>query len=263
MILQETSGGLLVFRQTDHALLSAAFATAWGSEAFPPPEPREEVLIAAARHDDGWAEWELAPTVDDEGRPVDFIHIPVDEHVELYSRGIDLVCREDAFAGLVCSLHGERLYTRPFEAGMDPRIERLDGRRRELADAYVAAEHHRQAERATSIGDPDVDVRAEEAWRLLQVWDRLSLFVCMRPLVPESSWTMPPVGGIDGDLRIEVRGSEDGEILLSPYPFSAEPATFTVEATHLGSQRWTSHGDFRQAFRSAERRTLSLACRGT
>lgn len=258
MILQERGGGMLLFRQTDHALLSGAFAAAWGNDAVPAPTPRAPVLVAATRHDDGWAEWELAPTVGKDGRPIDFIHVPIAEHVALYRRGIDLVEAEDPYAGLIVSLHGERLYTRPFYPGMDPRIEHLSGPNLERAQAYVAHERERQSRLATESGGEGA--AAEEAWRLLQVWDRLSLLVCMQPL-QGAKGHMPPIATSDGDVSIEAFGAENGELHLSPYPFAEEPATFSLVAFRTDRSRWDGTAVFRQDFRTAEPLTLTFRCR--
>ena len=63
MIVQRQDSELLLVRQTDHAALSGMLAEHWGDGDFACPEPRAAVLLAAARHDDGWREWELAPKV--------------------------------------------------------------------------------------------------------------------------------------------------------------------------------------------------------
>ncbi len=258
MILQERDGGLLLVRQTDHALLSGAFATAWGSASIPSLAHRSSTLVAAARHDDGWAEWELAPKADPDGRPVDFIHMPVADHVELYRRGIDLVEREDEYAGLLVSMHGERLYTRPFEPGMDPRIERLKGDDLRLATAYI--EHEQNRQRRIAGGDPDAD--AEEGWRLLQVWDRLSLLVCMQPLREGTSRKLPPIATKNGDVNIEARATNAGDLVLDPHPFSADPIEFTVNATITDRKKWQGEAAFRREFRTARKRVLEFTCRG-
>jgi hypothetical protein len=257
LIVQERNGELLLFRQTDHALLSGAFATAWGNDVVPPPAHRDSTLIAAARHDDGWAEWELAPCADEQGRPVDFIHIPVAEHTELYRRGIDLVEREDAYAGLLVSMHGERLYTRPFEPGMDPRIERLEGADLRLAQAYV--EHERQRQRRIAGAEPDAD--AEEGWRLLQVWDRLSLLVCMQPLRNGTSRTLPPIATSRGGAKIEAQATDDGTLVLDPYPFEANPIEFSLSMTVLHGSGWPDTRSYRIDFRGASRASLTFTCR--
>lgn len=261
MIVQEVSGGLRLIRQTDHALLSGAFADAWGSDALPRPPRTDATVAAAARHDDGWADWELAPTLDADGRPVDFIRVPRDEHVDLYRRGIDLVCREDPFAGLVVCLHGERLYTRPFTPDGDPLIARLEGPDRDLAEGFVAGERERRSRLLAEL-DPGAEADAEEAWRLVQVWDRLSLFVCMRELEEGDDWTMPPIRASEGnDARIHARAGDDSTLALDPYPFSRTPASFEVESFEMAGERWGSNAAFRRAFRTAPRRLLTFTFR--
>lgn len=261
MIVQESADGLRLIRQTDHALLSGAFADAWGSEALPRPPRTDATVAAAARHDDGWADWELAPTLDADGRPVDFIRVSRDEHVDLYRRGIDLVCREDRFAGLVVCLHGERLYTRPFTPDGDPLIERQEGPDRDLAEGFVAGEQERRSRLLAEL-DPGAEADAEEAWRLVQVWDRLSLFVCMRELGEGDDWRMPPVLGTDGtDVEVHARAEDGATVSLDPYPLSRRPAIFEVEAFELPGKRWETGTAFRRAFRTAPRRILEFTFR--
>jgi hypothetical protein len=262
VIVQEHGDGLLVFRQTDHALLSGAFAAAWGNDRVPAPARRHATVVAAARHDDGWAEWELAPRVNESGEPVDFIHIPVAEHVRLYKRGIDLVESEDPYAGLLASLHGQRLYTRPFYPGMDPRIEHLQGPDLEMATAYVEGERDRQDKLVHVIEGEGLSDDAEEGWRLLQVWDRLSLLVCMSPLREGTDQKLPTIT-VNGDgVAILARANDRGELLCDPYPFRHEPATFTIEAFRTPRRTWESEAAYRHELRtSAERVLVTFTCR--
>jgi hypothetical protein len=257
MIIQPKDGGWLCFRQTDHALLSGSFALAWGNDLVPPLERREELLVAAARHDDGWAQWELAPALKPDGEPVDFIHIPVSEHTALYRRGIDLIEDEDEYAGLVASLHGERLYTHPFHPGMDPRIDHLKGDDRSLADAYVEHERERQAR---LLEKTDGSATCEEAWRLLQVWDRLSLLVCMNPLEPPTKQTMPTIRAAGGDVRIEAAVIGSGVVGLDPYPFAEERAEFDIAGVLTTAKTWSDQASYRRDLRSAERFVLRFSC---
>jgi hypothetical protein len=261
VILQEADGGLLLFRQTDHALLSGEFATAWGNDAVPPPPRREQTLVAASRHDDGWAEWELAPKLRPDGDPVDFIRVPVADHAPLYKRGVDLVHEEDPFAGLVVSLHFDRLYTRPFHPGMDPRIDHLKDGDRTLAERHVRGERERQAELVGELGE-DAARDGDEAWRLLQVWDRLSLLVCMNPIGPGVEQKMPPIASVDGDVNIVARGNEHGELVLDPYPFAEAGATFDIAYVRTSGMRWPDEAAYRRDFRVATRETLTFRCTG-
>jgi uncharacterized protein DUF3891 len=259
MIVQELDRGLLLFRQTDHALLSGAFAAAWGNSRMPSFDHRDGTLVAASCHDDGWAEWELAPTLLHDGRPTDFIRIPLAEHTALYRHGIDLVEAEDAYGGLVASLHGERLYTRPFEPGMDPRIERLKGDDLKRAKEYTQHEQARQERLLEALGNPTT--HAEEAWRLLQVWDRLSLLVCMQPVREGTQRKLPPVASRDGDVNIEARATNDGDVVLDPFPFAEDPAPFAVEAFVTARSTWDDVVSFRRDVRLAPRTTISFRCR--
>lgn len=259
MILQQRAGQLLLFRQTDHALLSGAFATAWGNDRVPPPTRRAQTLIAASRHDDGWAEWELAPKLRPDGDPVDFIRVPVSDHAPLYKRGVDLVEAEDEYAGLVVSLHFDRLYTRPFHPGMDPRIEHLEGEALDIAKRHVDAERERQERLVASLGE-DARAEADEAWRLLQVWDRLSLLVCMNPIGTGAEQKMPPIASAGGDVSITAHGTDDGALALDPYPFAEPDAEFDIAYVRTSRTKWPDEASFRRDFRNARRETLSFRC---
>jgi hypothetical protein len=260
MIIQPRGSGLLLFRQTDHALLSGAFATVWGNDRIPEPPRREQALIAASRHDDGWAQWELAPKLRPDGDPVDFIRVPVSDHAPLYKRGVDLVADEDPFAGLVVSLHFDRLYTHPFHPGMDPRIDHLTDDALALAKAHVAGERERQRALVARVDDDEAERDADECWRLLQVWDRLSLLVCMNHIGPDVEQTLPPIASADGDVRIVARGTSDGDVIVDPYPFAEDGAVFDIPYVQTSNATWTDEASFRRDFRAASHGTLSFRC---
>jgi hypothetical protein len=259
MIVQEDNDALLLFRQTDHALLSGAFATAWGNDRIPAPPRREQSLIAASRHDDGWAEWELAPKLRPDGEPVDFIRVPVSDHAPLYKRGVDLVEAEDDFAGLVVSLHFDRLYTRPFHPGMDPRIDHLKDDALALAQDHVADERARQSKLLAAM-DTDAQRDADECWRLLQVWDRLSLLVCMNRIGPSVEQKLPPIASVDGDVQIVAKGTADGDLIVDPYPFSEEGTAFDIAYVRSGRKSWSDEDAYRRDFRRAPHGTLTFRC---
>ena len=66
MIFQQYRRHLLVGRlQPDHGVQTGLFASHWGNEETPPFTPREPVIAAGTRHDDGWKAWkEEHPTLD-------------------------------------------------------------------------------------------------------------------------------------------------------------------------------------------------------
>jgi hypothetical protein len=261
MIVQEVDGELWFFRQTDHALLSGQFARTWGNDRVPALPRREQTVVAAARHDDGWAEWELAPKLRSDGGPVDFIRVPVADHVPLYRRGIDLVESEGPYAGLVASLHGERLYTRPFHPGMDPRIQHLQGNDLMLATSYVEGERSRQ-QRLLGVLDDAASSDAEEDWRRLQVWDRMSLLVCMSPIREGTETTFPPIATAQGDVQIAAAGVGERVLSLDPYPFGSEGVDFDITFVRTRSTTWDHEAAFREEFRGAPHDTLRFTCVG-
>lgn len=266
MIVRAQGGGALLIRQTDHAQLSGAFAEQW---AWPYAQ-RPSTVVAAHRHDDGWYRFQLSPALDEQGEPIDFLHINVPDHVALYRYGIDLLEIEDPYAALIASMHGERLYTRPFTADGPARLEYLSGRDRELAEEYVAYEHQRQAmlaETAIQVaGGPlvtgDLVADAEESWRLLQVWDRLSLHVCVNGLGPDHSTHLPLITGPDGqDVAIRASGTADGALELDPYPFEDADYEFEFLTRELPDRKWPSEAAFRQAYRSARQKLVKFKTR--
>src|SRR5438105_15963143 len=108
MIFQQYRGHLLVVRQPDHGVQTGLFASHWGNEETPPFTPREPVIAAGTRHDDGWKAWEEEhPTLDPStGHPWQFYTLTPHEHVPLYRRGIAMAAQHDPTTGLLVSCTG-------------------------------------------------------------------------------------------------------------------------------------------------------------
>ena len=80
MIVRHRDDAWQVVLQTDHADLSGAVAEAWTDRG-----PRHDsVVVAARRHDDGWAVWERSPLVGADGAPVGFLDVHVPAHLAFY-----------------------------------------------------------------------------------------------------------------------------------------------------------------------------------
>src|SRR2546421_8256845 len=149
--------------QTDHADLSAAFARAWATPLSP------SLVVAAERHDDGWAVWEQAPRLDADGKPVNFLEVDVRSHLAFYRAGIAAVTEQDADAGLLVSMHGAGIYRERY--GLDPglglaRAAEVQGE----VDAFVAEQ---EAKFGGDLGERRGD------YELLQFFDRFSLYFCL------------------------------------------------------------------------------------
>ena len=200
MIVRDLGDAWQLVLQTDHADLCAEFARAWAEPVSP------SLAIATERHDDGWAVWEQSPRVDDSGKPVNFLEVDVRAHLAFYRAGIAALAEQDAGAGLLVSMHGAGIYRQRY--GLDPGLglARADEVRDEV-DAFVA-------EQEAKFGGAPGEHRRD--YELLQLFDRLSLYFCLRDGEPAElqGHTIEPLG--------------PWHIRLSPFPFVAGANAFSL-----------------------------------
>ena len=200
MIVRDLGDAWQVVMQTDHADLSSAFARAWAEPLKP------SLVVAAERHDDGWAVWEQSPRVDGDGKPVNFLEVDIRSHLAFYRAGIAAITEEDADAGLLVSMHGAGIYRQRY--GLDPGLGLARAAEaQDEVDAFVAEQE------AKFGGDPG-DRRAD--YDLLQLFDRLSLYFCMRV-------------GEEAELQgYRIEPVAPWHVRLSPYPFGDGAGGFSV-----------------------------------
>ena len=256
VLIREDAAGYVTITQPAHAWVSGQLARAWGNACFPSPEPREEVCLAAERHDDGWLTWEATPTLNSAtGRPFSFRELPRLEHLAIWSTAGLQVLVLGRYPALLVSLHGTGLYERH-----DPEGSSTD----EAVQAFLDREHEFQARLLTDLqADPHFAIHAEpEAIdrnrQLIAAWDALSLAIC---------------GGQRDTRRIGGVPTVDGETVLSVLPDSSDPTRIvnhTVAVRRGGcdpairgaSPRWTvrRRGDYA---RSARKRSMGVVRRTT
>lgn len=203
MIVRDRGDSWQVVLQTDHADLSAAAARAWADKG-----PRHDSLtVAAERHDDGWAVWEQAPRIDEDGKPVNFLEVDIRSHLAFYRAGIAAIAEQDPYAGLLVSMHGAGIYRQRY--GLDPGLglQRAAEEQQEV-DAFVAEQEAKF----------DLDEHRAE-YDLLQFYDRFSLYFCMRDA---ENGEAAEVQG----YRFEPVGP--WHVKLDPYPFGERPVRFSL-----------------------------------
>jgi hypothetical protein len=204
MIVRDLGDAWQVVLQTDHADLSAAFARAWRT-----PLPAS-LVVAAERHDDGWAVWEQAPRVDADGKPVNFLEVDVPSHLAFYRAGIAAITEQDEDAGLLVSMHGAGIYRQRY--GLDPGMGLARAAEaQDEVDAFVA-------EQEAKFGGEPGDRRGD--YELLQLFDRLSLYFCMRD--------------VEGGEAAELQGYRlepvaPWHVRLTPFPFEQGPTHFSLK----------------------------------
>jgi hypothetical protein len=251
VIVSARAEGLVIVRQVDHQAQCALMAEAWGNAAFERMEPFDPVRRSGAWHDEGWRAWEEAPEVGDSGRPIDFPEIDSVRHTALYREGIERAARGDARAGLVVSMHGQGLYER--RLGLDgapkPRAE-------QPAHVRVFIEEQESFQRALRAelgGGEPLDRWAWDAYRLLQAWDKLSLYLLWRGLPDGRPGSLQAVPRKAGDPGVELLLSPDGPraAVCDPYPFAADEVALPVAARVIADRSYRSHEELREALRDA------------
>jgi hypothetical protein len=235
-----------VVMQTDHADLSGELARRWGEQT----ERSESLTIAAERHDDGWAVWEQSPAYDPSaGKPVNFLDVNVLAHLAFYRAGIAAITEQDAYAGLLVSMHGAGIYRRRY--GLQPELQlTFADDAREQVDAFVA-----EQEGAFEAKDAELGVTAQQRqadYELLQMHDRISLLYCMND-------TLSPGGGEFGGYTFHGEGG--GILTMDPYPFAGGEQLFSLVRRLVPKRRWPDADSFRHELFASEPETMTITIR--
>jgi hypothetical protein len=249
MLVRDAGDAWQIVLQTDHGRLAGDFARAWADDL----DHRRSLELVADRHDDGWFVWEQAPGLDSEGRPYQYTDLHVSSHIAFYRAAITAITEQDPYAGLIVSMHGAGIYRSRY--GLQPSLKmKLAGEAEQLVEDFVAGEEGTHAERAAALG-----VSEEERWhayKLLQVWDQLSLFASLNDLAeespdgPYSSIPSVPLGGDEVTLALRALGGN--RVSVDPYPFASSAVELTLPRRFVAKRDWRDSDDFRADFAAAD-----------
>src|SRR4051794_16054580 len=231
MLVRDAGEAWQIVLQTEHGELAGQFARAWA----PRPEPFTSLETVARRHDDGWFVWERGPTLDPDGRPANFLDVPVPLHLSFYAATINAVTAEDAYAGLILSMHGAGISRYRYGFQSDLRMRYVDDVA-DLAERFVSEQEATLPGRRDALG-----IDEDEAWRgykLLQVWDRLSLYACLEDLEGGATASITPVPWNGSETTIELSPRGPRRVAVEPYPFAEPGATFRFERRRLSKRAW-------------------------
>ncbi len=248
MLVRDTGDAWQCVLQPDHAVLCEQFCRAWGNDGLAPPAPLEVLATASRRHDDGWAVWEQSPGLDRDGaQPRGFLEVEVPLHLAFYRAAITAVTDEDAYAGLLVSMHGAGIYQERYGAQPGMKLT-FQHEVQEMVDAFVAEQEAGFPDRISTL-----NVAEDERWvnyRFLQVYDRLSLYFCLKNLDGGESDTLGSVpvdyAGAEAELTMEPVGP--WHVSLDPFPFAGSETSFTLDMRRMSKQTWASDADFRAEF---------------
>jgi uncharacterized protein DUF3891 len=140
------------------------------------------------------------------GRPVNFLDVHISSHLAFYRACIAAATEQDLNAGLLISMHGAGIYRQRY--GSDPNLKLTrQPEAVEAIDAFVAEQEAGYPGRIETLG-LDEDERWEN-YNHLQMFDRLSLYFCMRDVEGGDAATI-------GDYRIEP--VSPWQVAVDPFP---------------------------------------------
>jgi hypothetical protein len=164
-------------------------------------------------------------------------------HLAFYRACIAAVTHEDPYAGMMISMHGAGIYNGRY--GTQPSLGLTDqGKHKELVEEFVREQEERYRAISAELG-----VSEEERWtnyRLLQMYDRLSLYFCLKDVEAgeaDEVGPAPRAAGDDADLRIEPAGP--WHVGMSPFPFRESPARFTLVRRVLPKRAYATNDELR------------------
>src|SRR5262249_20732062 len=87
-------------------------------------------------------------------------------------------------------------------------------------------------------------------YKLLQIFDRLSLYFCMAP--PRSTTLEPaPLDYEGGETQLTLRPVTERTVAITPYRFDRDPLPLTLRASIVPDRAYDSDDDFRVLFAAA------------
>ncbi len=247
MLVRDDGGVVTVIGQASHAWLSGQLARAWGNADFDPPDPYEEVCLAAEQHDVGMARWDLAPPLaPGTGRPQSFTEMALADHLALWRAAPSRLLSQSRYAALLVSMHGTALYERRD-------LARLSESDADAVRDFLASERDWQRHQRERVG-ADAAVHLRRNQRLLWTWDGLSLAICLgwSPYVAEG---VPTRGDAVGAVRLSSRS--EAVFTVDPWPFSPPRVQLRCESRRL-DERHASADSLHAALADAPSEILSF-----
>lgn len=211
MIIRETPDQFVLIEQHEHGRLSGDIARQLNPMILNEQDPyAAEVIGAVYEHDRGWIALDKVPSWNPEsGAPYTFEDYPLAPKLDAYREGLREIEEQSLYAALICSLH----YASFTHQAHTPEFK-----------AFLAEEVSRQERLRTRLGLSEQDETVYKHFRLLQLCDDLSLYVCMNE--PGAAKDQEHPWFRDGFPNTEVL-SPDGDRL-----FSAEWKNIDTVAVH-------------------------------
>lgn len=273
MVCRYDESRLLLVLQVDHSRVAGLFAAHWGNRDFARPRPYTSMVLAAQEHDSGWWDWEIKPTLNDQGLPPDYIgsirHLGQGTWLNFYRHGIQRVAEQDPYAGYNVSMHGEGLLTQ----GMGILPYMPDYTVFPNVQEFIREQKAFRANLLDELRDSQAykpETSEEHLWtnfKYMEVFDQLAQFVCNRYPFNSTerkngpsnrlSETPVPVGPGEKDATLTVDVRDEKNAIVKPYPFDVDPLVVSFPGRLVPNRPYSSQEEFLRDFYKGERVTVA------
>ena len=234
MIIRTTDDTQLFITQPDHARLAAEAIANWRDDGFDNNPRRASILLAAREHDNGWREEDGLTHVDANGKPLDFICVPVAVRHRIWPRAVDRLGEQDPYAAALVAQHAITVYGH-FESDLA------------WVQFFEVMRERREMQLARCHAVAANDIAGD--YRFVHAADRISLAF-------STGWPQPLESY---GRRIILR---DDTVEVSPDPFSGERIPLRIRARRLPVREYASAADLRAALDDAAVEVIEGEARG-
>jgi len=277
MIVCPHNESLVLVLQTDHSRIAGLLAAHWGNDKFARLNPYASMVLAAQEHDSGWWDWEIKPTLNEQGYPSDYIgsikHLGQGVWLDLYRRAIERLTQRDLYAAYFVSMHGEGLLTRgmgllpsmPDYTG-DTAVQKFIAQQKELRAGWLPTLQKNQTLAASTT-----ETQFWTNFNLMEVFDQFAQFVCNRYPLNSQARKNGPTNTLSGltvpvspgrphvTLTIDVQNETDA--VVRPFPFDVNPLRLSFEGRLVQNQPFSNQEEFLKQFYGGERIAINYTLR--
>lgn len=277
MVCPYDDSTVLLILQTDHSRIAGLLAAHWGNEQFAKLRPYSSMVLAAQEHDSGWWDWEIKPSVNDQGYPSDYIgsikHLGQGVWLDLYRRAIERIAARDLYAAYFVSMHGEALLTK----GMGLLPSMPDYTSDAAVQEFIAQQKELRARWLPTLkNNPEsADVTSEKhLWtnfNLMEVFDQFAQFVCNRyPFNSQARKNGPthtlsglavPVSSKRPNVTLTIQVLNETDAVVRPFPFDVNPLRLSFEGRLVPKRPFSTQEEFLQQFYGGQRIAINYTLR--
>jgi hypothetical protein len=277
MVCPYDDSRLLLILQTDHSRIAGLLAAHWGNAQFARLQPYSSMVLAAQEHDSGWWDWEIKPSVNEQGYPSDYIgsikHLGQGVWLDLYRLAIERIAARDLYAAYFVSMHGEALLTKgmgllpsmPDYTG-EAAVQEFIGQQKELRAGWLPALKKNQ-----ELTDVTTEKHLWTNFNLMEVFDQFAQFVCNRYPFNSQARKNGPTHTLSGlavpvspdrrnvTLTIDVLNGTDA--VVRPFPFDVNPLRLSFEGRLMPNRPFSNQEEFLEQFYGGERIAINYTLR--